>query len=329
MLFPGIRKKGLFFLFSAFIFIPLPAFGEMNFQSTTTEDVITLNAPQRTNAPKPIQRHAFFVGGFANLVYVDSDILDDVAGGGVSSRYTYMESVSFELNTEFNQFDFDKRGFNGDIFSVPTLFNFLLHSPWWNNVRFYVLGGVGYQFNDADASVDVVESGLDGSVAFPVNAAAVEAANNALIDANAKVTALSSSSSSSSTSSTTTSSSSTVGSTIRREAALAAAQADANIAAANLAAARQVQVRDLKSVVLPSNTPRVDIEVDDAFIATLGAGVDIRITPDLLFNIEGRYQYAEYDIEGSVFVPGFGTISIDDKEDFDALFLKAGFLLRL
>ena len=73
----------------------------------------------------------------------------------------------------------------------------------------------------------------------------------------------------------------------------------------------------------------LDLDVDDAFISTVGAGVDVVIAEGVILNFEGRYQFAEFDLHGSVLVPGIGTVKIDDDVNLDSWVLRAGVLLEL
>ncbi len=309
------------FLISLF-FCPQSVYSEINFQSTTIEDVITLNAP------KNVKVHVWSAGGAINFVAVDSDLVDDELGGTAILRYTYRDKVSLEKTLSFNEFSFEGKGFDGDVFGVPVLAKLLFHSAWYNNVRFYALGGVGIQYNDADIEANLSRADLDGKVITLPTQAAIEAANNRLIEANARVSFLSSSTSTTTGATTTTSTASaTASSTIARDAALAAAESDANQAGADLIAVQRTGIRDLKDVVLPAGT-KVDIDVDDALVWLLGAGVDVAVAKNILLNFEAAYHFAYFDLSGSVAVPGVGTIKIDDEEDAHALYLRAGVLVE-
>ncbi len=312
-------QKGLLLFF---LILPSAVFSEYHFQSTTVEDVITLNAPKKA------AKHSFAVGGGVNFMYVDS-FLDDSVGGEAFYRYTYQETISLEPTVAFNNFSVEAKGFDGDVFGIPILCNVLLHSPWWNKMRFYVLGGMGFQFNDGDLEVDVAESGVDGKLVVPPTLAGFESANNELIEAEARVTFLSSSTSTTTGATTTTSTAAaTAGDTIKKEAALAAAESDVDLAEAKLAEVLKTKEIDLKSVAIPAGT-KVDVDVDNGFVYTLGAGVDIEIAKNLFLNVEARYQFAEFDVNGSLDLPGFGVVKVDDQKEVEAFLLRVGVLIPL
>lgn len=320
-------KKGFlsssFIILSLILFMPVQAKSEFRFESTTTDNVITLNAPK--DAPV----HVTSVGGAFNFIQVDSDF-DDAPGGVAISRYTYRNIVSVEGTASFNEFDVDVTGFDGDVFGVPLFTNLLFHSPWWNNIRFYVMGGIGFQFNDADVDVDLSRASVDGKVVTLPTLAGIEDANNRLIEANGRVSFLSSSTSTTTGATTTTSTAAaTEDSTIARDAALAAARADANLAAADLAAARNAKETNLKDVVIPAGTASVNVDIDDGFVYILGAGVDIRLAENLLGNIEVGYQVADFDVSGELSVPGLGIVKVDDELSLDAFLVRIGFLIEL
>lgn len=113
------------------------------------------------SAPKVIE-HAFAVGGFGNVAIATNDQLESIGGGGVKARYTWREFLSFESSIDFNRF-ISKGPENqiiggtlvegedtGKLFALPFLQSILIHTPSWNNLSLFALGGVGYQFNDTD-----------------------------------------------------------------------------------------------------------------------------------------------------------------------------------
>ena len=95
-----------------------------------------------------------------------------------------------------------------------------------------------------------------------------------------------------------------------------------------LAAAQQTQVIDLSQVNLPAGLV-VDLDIEDGFIYTVGAGVDVKVTKNIYWNTEIRYQMAEFDLSGSIVVPELGTVKIDDEIDFDIIVLRTGILIRI
>jgi len=96
------------------------------------------------------REHAFSFGGGGNVAISDSDFFDTIAGGSILARYTFQEFVSLQSNIDFNRFPAQGGGVGGDIDAVALLGNVLIHTPYWNNLSLYALGGVGYQFNSAD-----------------------------------------------------------------------------------------------------------------------------------------------------------------------------------
>lgn len=109
------------------------------------------------------------VGGGGNYVLNNNNIFDEIGGGTVKARWGLFDFISAEVSLDFIQFpvsgvdeeSYRTLGFlsadaKGDVFSVPLLPTLLIHLPQWNNMRGYIFGGVGYQFNDPeDIEVDV------------------------------------------------------------------------------------------------------------------------------------------------------------------------------
>lgn len=316
---PSRYAKGLLLFL---LTLPNAVFSAYHFESTTVEDVITLNAPKKA------AKHSSFVGGGVNFMYVDS-FLDNSVGGEAFYRYTYQETISLEPTIAFNNFSIEAKGFDGDVFGVPVLINVLLHSPWWNNMRFYVLGGGGFQFNDADVEVDLVDSGVKGKLVLPPTLSAIEAAKAELTEAGGKVDFLSGATTTTTGATTTTSTAAaTEDETIAKKAALEAAESDVDLAEAKLAETLKTKKVDLKSVAIPAGT-KVDLDVDNGIVYTLGAGVDIQVAKNLFLNIEARYQFAEFDVSGSLDLPGFGVIKVDDQKEVEAFLLRVGVLIPL
>jgi len=83
---------------------------------------------------------------------------------------------------------------------------------------------------------------------------------------------------------------------------------------------------ELSSFGFPGLT--VEVDVDDGFIATVGAGADVKLADHFYLNFEVRYQFADFDVDGKVAVPGGGTIDLDVDEDFDTVVIRSGFLYR-
>lgn len=285
------------------------------FWATTDRDVIAVNKPDAS----PV--HAFYVGAAANGVIPDSDIIESVAGGSVLSRYTYRGAVSLEGNTDLNDFEIDDTGISGDMFAIATTFNVLLHIPLCEGITGYVLGGCGFQLNDADGvEADVNTSGLGGKVVIPPDQAAVDEANSRFIEAVGRRAAAEGAATAAETAGMT-------GSSVNARARAEAAAADEQAALNDLQAAQQTRVVDVDSVTIPAGT-MVDIDIEDGFISTVGAGVDVTVAENFLLNFEARFQFAEFDLTGSTVVPGLGTVKIDSEEDFNTLVLRAGGLLR-
>jgi len=127
-----------------------------------TSEVVSMQA---TN---PTQDWSFFIGGGGNVGLSNNTVLDAIAGGTVKTRLTYRHFISLETSLDFNRFpvkDVDEGSYrslglraeaDGDLFSVPLVPMILIHAPGWDNLTFYALGGVGYQWNDPDKfEVDV------------------------------------------------------------------------------------------------------------------------------------------------------------------------------
>ncbi len=91
-------------------------------------------------------RHQFAVGGGGNVALATNNTIDTIAGGNVKARYTFHNAFSLESSADFNRFD--ARKVNGDVFAIPFLQSFLLHTPYFAKVSYYLQGGVGYQFNE-------------------------------------------------------------------------------------------------------------------------------------------------------------------------------------
>jgi len=295
------------FLLIVFVLHPSSVFAGREFnRSSTTKDVVELNAPK--DAP----RHQFFIGGGVNFIYVDSDIGDDEVGGAVVTRYTYLDTISLQKQADFTNYSVDEKGFDGDVFGIPTLFTLLLHSPWWKNMRLYVIGGIGKQFNDSDLEVDVGVSGIDGLLIVPPDDATVLLASDTKILADAKVTTFSG----------------IIVPTVKTESAKAAAEADAALAAEALTFALATKEVPLEFIDVPPGTI-VDVDVDDGYVWTVGGGIDVKVTEDMLLNFEARYQCTHFDFSGKLDVPGLGVFKIDDEETFYTWVFRAGVLIRL
>lgn len=103
-------------------------------------------------------RHQWAVGGGGNVALATNNTIDTIAGGTVKARYTFHNAFSLESSVDFNRFD--ARKIDGDIFSIPFLQTFLLHTPYFNKVSYYLQSGVGYQFNE-DKDLELAGVGLN------------------------------------------------------------------------------------------------------------------------------------------------------------------------
>jgi len=306
-------RKNIFvsFVVSLLLLAPNALLAEERYMSSTIDDVIKLNAP------KDNQEHAYAIGGGGIFISTDSD-LDDTGGGSAIARFTYLEVVSLEGNIDVFEVSVDKGGFDGDIFAVPTLVKVLLHSPAFGPVRFYVMGGLGLQFNDADVTADPLVAQLRGDLVNAPSQDAINIANAVLIQANAEATAAS----------LAVGAGVDAGDIARAQASQEAANSRALQATEALRLARQAQKINLNQIIVPSGLS-VDLDVDNGVVYVFGAGVDVKLADNCFWNTEVRYQKGDFDLTGSVNVPGLGKIKIDDEFDFDVIVVRTGFLIRI
>lgn len=147
--------KNYFFLVVATLaLLATPAFAE--------ERIYQTGETSPMEFAKKFENQDFLLGGGGNVAISNSDVVDVIAGGVVKGRWQFFDFLSVEMAVEFNRLpvqgvddgSYRSRGLSsdasGDIFAVPLLPALLIHLPPWGNMRAYIFGGVGYQFNDAD-----------------------------------------------------------------------------------------------------------------------------------------------------------------------------------
>jgi outer membrane protein W len=68
----------------------------------------------------------------------------------------------------------------------------------------------------------------------------------------------------------------------------------------------------------------VDLEIDDAFFATVGGGVDIFVTDHIALNFDAKYSWAQADIDETL-ITGGTSVTLGGTMNLNGAFVGAGF----